>query len=183
MAYNERNQKTHQWGSSQYPLKIEYDDFGRQYKLFTYRSGSNWDQESWPEQLTGKADTTTWIYDEASGYLKKKVDAKNKAVSYTYDRSGRLSTRTWARKTNKNEPLVTTYSYDDKTGQLTNVDYSDQTKDLTFSYNRRGQLKSVNDALGNRNFYYNDAFHFNLNLKTFLAYTMKQLQDIMKPKP
>ncbi|MCP4711927.1 MAG: hypothetical protein GY869_25180 [Planctomycetes bacterium] len=82
-------------------------------------------------------------------------------VIYTYDAAGRLSTRTWARQ-NIGQPLTTTYNYDSSTGDLIEIDYSDSTPDITFAYNRLGQQKGISDAVGARNFTYNN----NLQLET-----------------
>ena len=45
------------------------------------------------------------------------------------------------------EALVTTYSYDNATGELTGVDYSDDAMtDLAYTYNRLGQISAITDA-------------------------------------
>ncbi len=63
-----------------------------------------------------------------------------KAVSYTYDSSNRLASRTWARLAVPSaESVVTVYSYNSSTGVLSTVDYSDTTPDITYTYNRLGQ--------------------------------------------
>ncbi len=51
--------------------------------------------------------------------------------------AGRLLTRTWAR-TVGGQPLVTTYGYNGA-GDMTTVDYSDTTADVTYGYDRRGR--------------------------------------------
>ncbi|MCP4491293.1 MAG: hypothetical protein GY820_28855, partial [Gammaproteobacteria bacterium] len=43
------------------------------------------------------------------------------------------------------------------TGDLTDIDYSDSTQDIGFTYNRLGQQQTVTDALGTRTFSYNDS--------------------------
>lgn len=101
-------------------------------------------------------DKTVWTYDPGTGLLTSKTDADNKSVTYTYDSSNRLLTRSWARLVETN-PLVTTYGYNSNTGELTTVDYSDSTPDITYTYNRLGQQKTVTDAVGTRTFAYNDA--------------------------
>jgi YD repeat-containing protein len=102
--------------------KNAYGDFlksthGTMSELHTYRDG-----------LT--PDKTTWNYNSATGLLTSKTDAKGKATTYTYDTANRLATRTWARSVGTS-PLVTNYSYSSTTGELTTVDYSDTTPDIT----------------------------------------------------
>jgi YD repeat-containing protein len=58
------------------------------------------------------------VYHGDTGLLSRKIDAANKAVSYTYDSRGRLTQRTWARGvhtnyTYNNADEVRTISYDD----------------------------------------------------------------------
>lgn len=151
--YNLQGQVTHTWGDAAYPVKYEYDTYGRMEKMHTYRGGSNWNQAMWPTGATGDADTTTWHYQESTGLLTSKEDALGKSVSYTYE-GGRLETRTWAR-TDGSNPIVTTYGYDDNTGELTSIDYSDATPDIAFTYDRLGRQKTVTDASGTRTFAYN----------------------------
>jgi RHS repeat-associated protein len=54
-------------------------------------------------------------------------------------------------------PLVTEYGCHANTGELTGIDYSDSTPDVTFSYNRLGQQNTVTDVVGTRTFSYNAA--------------------------
>jgi len=151
-AYNTRGQMTHQWGAGAYPLAYGYDPtYGDHTTLSTYRGGSNWDASSWPASTTGPADTTTWTYDGASGLLWRKTDETAKYVSYNYNSRGQVWVRTWARG------VTTTYGYDDNTGELTGQDYSDTTPDVTFAYNRLGQLDSATDHTGTWDYVYDAA--------------------------
>ena len=50
------------------------------------------------------------------------------------------------------QPLTTTYTYDPATGELSLIDYSDATPDITFAYDRLGRQKEIVDALGTRTF-------------------------------
>ncbi|MCG8407090.1 MAG: RHS repeat-associated core domain-containing protein, partial [Phycisphaerales bacterium] len=47
------------------------------------------------------------------------------------------------------------YTYDPDTGQLTNIDYTDATPDIAFTYDRLGRIATVTDALGTHTFTYN----------------------------
>ncbi|MCP4491663.1 MAG: RHS repeat protein, partial [Gammaproteobacteria bacterium] len=149
-SYSERGQITNIWGNADYPVQYGYDDLGRLQYMCTYRDGIGWDGSEWPENASC-TDRTEWIYDPDTGLLKAKKDAENKSVSYDYTPGGKLETRTWARE---NGSIVTTYNYDPKTAELLNIDYSDTTPDIGFTYDRLGRQKTVKDAVGTRTFEY-----------------------------
>src|SRR4030042_1157766 len=98
---------------------------------------------TWPTS-PGTADTTEWIYHEASGLLTSKKDAAGKSVSYTYLTGGRPATRTWSRTVagGGGPGLVTTYSYN-AAGDLTGLDYSDSPPAVAFSVDRLGRQKTA----------------------------------------
>jgi RHS repeat-associated protein len=152
-AYNIRGQVTHTWGDSTYPVAYDYDAFGRMTQMITYRADASWSADAWPSGTTG--DTTTWDYDEATGLLLSKTDAAGNAVTYAYDAAGQLSTRVWAR-TENGTPLATDYIYDPATGDLTGIDYSDETPDISFTHDRLGRHVAITDAAGSRTFAYNE---------------------------
>ncbi|MDT8379657.1 MAG: RHS repeat-associated core domain-containing protein [Desulfotignum sp.] len=154
--YNDLGLITRSWGHS-CPVRYEYDDQGRRVKMYTYRTIHAWDSPSWPSVNDVLADETRWRYHPGSGLLAAKEDAEGKMTWYTYLPGGRLASRTWAR-TDGTFPLVTTYTYDPGTGELTAVDYSDKTPDIGYVYNRAGKLTQVTDAAGRRTFSYNDFF-------------------------
>ena len=154
-SYNSYGQQIYQWGDSVYPVALEYDSLGQKIQQKTYRSGSSWSSPNWPS--SENADVTTWSYDASSGLVTSKTDAQNHSVSYTYTSDGKLQTRTWARQA-AGQSLVTTYTYDDATGELLKADYSDGTPDIVRTYDRLGNLSSVSDAAGTRNFTYNSYF-------------------------
>ncbi|HDZ62365.1 MAG TPA: RHS repeat-associated core domain-containing protein, partial [Nitrospirae bacterium] len=64
--------------------------------------------------------------------------------------------RDWSR-TDQGSPLVTTYAYNPDTGELTGIDYSDATPDITFTYDRLGRQKTITDAVGTHTFVYNNS--------------------------
>ncbi|MGD9162620.1 MAG: hypothetical protein PVG39_29710 [Desulfobacteraceae bacterium] len=53
--------------------------------------------------------------------------------------------------------------YDPNTGELTDIDYSDATPDVGFTYDRLGRETTITDAVGSRTFAYNPT---NLQLET-----------------
>ncbi|QHI69274.1 RHS repeat domain-containing protein [Tichowtungia aerotolerans] len=143
----------HQWGSAAYPVAYDYDDFGQKTHLHTYRGGSNWIASVWAGD-SEQADTTEWLYDQTTGLVTNKLYADGKGPSYTYWPDGKLKTRTWARS-DGGQPLSTTYTYAD-TGELLSTDYSDDTDDISCTYYRTGQQKTVTDAQGVHSFEYTD---------------------------
>ena len=124
-------------GSSTYPVDYEFNTYGEQTKMFTYRSASSVGNKA-------QGDLTTWNYDPATGRLLSKTDADSKAVNYNYFPSGQLKTRTWARG------VITTYSYN-FAGDLTGVTYSDSTPAMTNIIGRSGQATQITDGSGIRN--------------------------------
>gem|GEM_PF-1287442 len=167
--YNDRDQVTHIWGEATYPVSYEYDDYGQRTRMYTYQGGSDWTSETWPAE-TGTADVTIWHYNEATGLLTTKEDAAGRKVSYTYTTSNQLRTRTWAR-TESGSSLVTTYVCDPSTAELTDIDYSDATTDVSFGYDRLGRQGSITDAVGSRNFSYTDALQLETETITGLYNT------------
>jgi RHS repeat-associated protein len=130
------------WGARTYPSEYTYDRAGRMAALTT------WQQFNFSTGMgiSGSA-TTRWNYN-ARGLLANKRYADNKGPGYTYTAGGKLKTRLWARG------VLTTYGYDDKTGDLVTLTYSDATPAVTNAYARSGQLQSVTDASGLRTFGY-----------------------------
>ena len=153
-AYNSLGKITKIWGGYFYPIETVYDNFGQKIQLKIYRAGTGWTGASWPEATTGDAELTQWTYDEASGKVTSKTYADGKSTNYTYTVDCKIKTRTWVRL-DGGQTLITTFSYDANTREHTGIDYSDSTQDITFTYNRLGQQKTVADAVGTRTFAYN----------------------------
>lgn len=126
------------YGTRTYPVEYTYD---AQQRLKTLKTWQNFAGD------TGAA-VTTWNYDATRGLLQNKRYADNTGPGYTYWPSGRLRTRIWARG------ITTTYSYN-TAGDLTGVDYSDSTPDVTFAYDRAGRPRTRTDASGTCNWTYN----------------------------
>jgi len=140
------------WGSAAYPVLYEYDGYGRMVKMSTYRGGTGWSSSTWPAS-PGTADTTEWVYHEASGLPTSKKDAAGKSVAYTYSSGGKLDSRTWSR-TNGTNSLITSYSYN-SAGDLSAIDYSDSTPDVSFAYDRLGRQKTADSSVSAHTFAYN----------------------------
>lgn len=141
--------QTHQWGDTVNPARFEYNDLGQKTKMHTYRSGT-WTGSTLPSDFGSDGDVTTWNYQAATGLLHSKVDADNKAISYTYNALGQIGTRTDARQ------VHTSYTYT-PLNLLWTVSYDDGlTANLTYTYDRAGRTKTVTDAAGLRSFDYYD---------------------------
>ena len=140
--YDLRGRKTYEGGAT-YPVRYAYDIFGNKVLMTTYRNENG---------LAG--DTTTWLYDEASGLVTQKLYADGHGPCYTYSGDGRLTTRTWARG------VETFYSYD-SWGNLASTTYSDDTPSISLAYDAMGRQIQATDAAGTTTFTY-DAFGANI---------------------
>jgi hypothetical protein len=146
--YNKNGGLTHTWGDTVYPVQYVFDTYGRMIQMHTYRTDDGFNNPTWPEEASG--DITSWQYQEGTGLLLKKEDALTQSTDDTYTSAGRLHTRIWTRD---NKTIMTTYTYN-PAGDLTHIEYSDTTPDITFVYNRLGKKQSVIDGFGSRAFAY-----------------------------
>ena len=143
-SYTARGQVHRQWGAAALPVEYDYDaSYGERTVMRTYRTGTGWSGTSWPAS-PGTADATTWAYDPGTGLLTSKTDAANRAVAYSYFSTGQLARRTWARG------VTTDYYYDSITAEQRNIESSDGTPTLHYTYNRLGQVSRIDDGTGFR---------------------------------
>ncbi len=140
--YNLRGNKVLEYGAT-YPVRYTYDIFGNKASMTTFREG-------FVPDSSASGDTTTWLYDIASGAMTNKVYADGKGPTYSYTPDGKLAQRTWARG------IVTDYSYDNW-GSLTNTVYSDNTPTVSLVYDALGRQTEAHDAAGITTFIY-DSF-------------------------
>jgi RHS repeat-associated protein len=89
---------------------------------------------------------TAFAFD-ADGLATAETYADGKGSTYTYDAAGRVKTRTNARG------IRTTYSYD-QNGNLTLIDYADNTPDVALVYDAFNRLIQRTDGLGVSRFTY-----------------------------
>lgn len=127
-------QKT--WGSRIYPVEYLYDYAGRMTNMLTWQNFN----ETSGAGASGSA-ATKWRFDGVRGWLTNKLYADNTGPGYTYTPAGRLKSRAWAR-TVGGQPLATWYT-NNNAGELSVVNYSDTTPDVTNSYDRRGRMTNV----------------------------------------
>jgi len=147
---NVKNVVVGTWGAT-YPVAYEFDDFNRMTAMYTYRGTNEINSYADLVALKSSMDKTQWKYDLATGLLTNKVYADGKGPSYSYTAAGKLASRTWARG------VVTTYSFDPITGDMTNIAYSvTNTPSVSFTFNRLGQQVQIADGTGSRIFTYND---------------------------
>ena len=148
-AYNSRGQLVRTWGSATYPVETIYDSLGQQTGMRTFRTEQGWNGANWPSSSSG--DLTQWSYNPGGGELTSKTDAANKTVSYmrAITITGATLTRTWARTVAGGGALTATVSYN-FAGDLTGVDYSDATPDVTIEPDRIGRPRTVTDGSGTR---------------------------------
>ena len=94
-------------------------------------------------------DVTTFDYYDASGLLKSRTDALSRVTTFTYDQRGRLMTEV-SHNGGTNDPAITkTYTYYPKTDELKSVTYSGglvSTPNVTYTYHRSGDVKSVTEV-------------------------------------
>ncbi|KAA3227287.1 RHS repeat protein, partial [Akkermansia sp. BIOML-A35] len=148
-SYDIRGRKTAEYGTAIQPACFAYDEADHMVALTTFRAQEG-DITSDPSDRTD-GDTTTWLYDTATGLELKKTYADGSYVSKTYDRLNRLETLTKARG------IVSSYAYAPLTGELVSVSHSDNTQPWFYAYNHLGQMTSVCDASGTRELCY-DAY-------------------------
>ena len=141
-SYDIQGRKIAEYGTSLQPASFAYDEADRMVSLTTFRV----DEGDITTDPSGCADgdTTTWLYDEATGMELKKTYADGSCVLRTYDQFNRPETVTKARG------IVTTYAYAPLTGELVSVSHSDDTPGWEFSCNHLGQMTFIRDASGLR---------------------------------
>ena len=144
-SYTDRGEPSAEWGEVPYPKQTVYDIYGQPKALYTFQGGTGWNNADWNAINKGTTNQTTWTYEDKSGLLLSKTDAKTNKVDFTYSQ-GLLKTRKWARG------VTTTNLYNDL-GELTAIDYSDGTPSVAYTngvtdFNRRGQPQMVSDASG-----------------------------------
>ncbi len=163
-AYDAEGRVLATWGAT-YPVAYDYDSYGRMTAMYTYRGTTEITSYAQLANLQSQMDRTTWSYDPATSLLTNKLYADGKGPSYTYTADGKLASRIWARG------VVTAYTYDGAR-QMTNINYSDNTPDVSFTFDRLGRQVAITDGQGMRAFAYNDALQLatETNSQGVLAY-------------
>ncbi|MCW1926011.1 hypothetical protein OKA05_25860 [Luteolibacter arcticus] len=138
-AYSTRGEVTQIGGTAEYRQDFAYNVYGEKVTLTTWRDGTN-------------SSVTTWVYHPGTGLLLEKRYADTNKTTYTYHSSGKLASRVWARG------VSASYSYN-AYGDLTGIDYSDATPDVTMpSLDRLGRpLVITQDGIGSEDLSYHPA--------------------------
>jgi RHS repeat-associated protein len=116
--------------------------------LYTYRGTNDISNQSEILNLKSEMDCTRWLYDNPTGLLTNKLYADGLGPIYTYTPDHKLFIRTWVRG------ITTTYTYAPFSGELTSVDYSDDTPDVMYTFNRIGLTLSANNTVSTNLFAY-----------------------------
>ena len=96
--------------------------------------------------------TTTFAYDGLNRRTST-TDALGNLTQMGYDAVGNRTVITDA----KSVPVVTSFGYD-KVNRLKTIDYSDSTPDVTFTYDKVGNRKTMDDGTGTTTYSYDDLY-------------------------
>ncbi|MFR9535070.1 MAG: RHS repeat-associated core domain-containing protein, partial [Rikenellaceae bacterium] len=135
-SYDLRGRKIAENGTGIYPATYSYDDADRMISHSTYRDD--------------QADTTSYCYDAATGFLLSTTYADGTAETRSYNTMNLLGHLYNARGAD------CIHTYNTLTGDLLKQNYTDDTTDITYTYNHLGQVTSITDAAGTRTFAYNE---------------------------
>ncbi|MDQ8734836.1 S8 family serine peptidase [Paenibacillus sp. LHD-38] len=136
----------------------QYDPFGNMTAII-YPDGSNvqkkFDELGRLKQQTDQAGKIKKIYYDAAGNMERFIDRKGISFTYTYDSRNMLTDRSspseiisyayttdGLRKSMTDQTGKTEYTYDQSTGQLTELKYPDG-KAISYTYEGRGNLSTI----------------------------------------
>ena len=106
-----------------------YDSQGRMTNMTTWRELGN----------ASTAAVTSWVYDQARGWLTAKLYANNTGPSYGYTLGGRLKTRTWARG-------ITRTNIYNLAGELAGARYSTGTPEISYGRDRWCRVNAIENG-------------------------------------
>ncbi len=116
----------------------------------TYRTTHTYDYADRQVSMTTfgtQQATTSWAYSSDRGFLTTKTYDDGNSTIYTYTNAGRLGSRVWDRG-------ITTNYIHDAGGRLTSTDYSDNTPDITITYDTLGRKTQTSNGVAISNFSY-----------------------------
>ena len=150
------------YGFGTWPEAWTYDPAGRQATLTTWQ---DFDTTS-GTGLAGET-VTRWEYNDAGLLVQKHYNdtptTSEPGPLHAYTPSGLLLTRTLPRNGSDGQPIVVTYDYEDgetgepHTARLSGVSYganTPNTDDVTYTWDNRGRLQTVEDGSGRRRLSY-----------------------------
>ena len=162
--YTSRGELKASWGSQLNPTWNEYDAFGQFIILHTWQTAPTLNIASPPSSPPADSAITSWNYEAATGLLTSKRDATGLGADYEYDAAGRLTKRTWAR-TQSGVRLATVYT-PNAFNEITNIDYADDTPDVTIVYDRLGRKSTVTQSNQSKITYSYDSTNLALDTET-----------------
>ena len=114
----------------------------------------------WVDLAKGNYTNTTFDYSLFTGLLESKTIGNDQVATYTYDAAFRVETVTNARN------QVTTYAYDSSHNAVSGITYSDGAPSISVTRDRLGNITSVTDGAGTRDFAYDYASTLQLQSAT-----------------
>ena len=152
------------WGSQLNPTWNEFDVFGQLSTLHTWQIAPALNIATPPSDPPAGSATTSWNYQTATGLLIAKRDAVSLGADYEYDVAGRLTKRTWARS-QAGVRLATLYT-PNSFNEITNIDYADNTPDVTIAHDRLGRRSAVTQTNQSKISYAYDSANLALDTET-----------------
>ena len=163
-GYTSRGETQVTWGTQTYPTWNVYDSYGQLNHLHTWQSAPALDIAALPADPPAGSAVTTWNNDPATGLLANKRDADTKGADYQYDVARRLTKCTWARP-HAGVRLATDY-IPDSFGQITAINYADDTPDVAIVHDRLGRQSTVTQANQSKIAYNYDPANLDLDTET-----------------
>lgn len=139
-AYGANGALQQTWGTRTYPVGYAYDAQGRM------RYMTNWSNFD----LLSGARVTEWRYDSYSGMLTNKLDDLGNGSEYTFNPQEQMVLRKSARQ-------VFSTNFYNPAGDLIGITYSDETPDVTITFDRLGRSATVTNGVNVIDREFNDA--------------------------
>ncbi|RDH45260.1 RHS repeat-associated core domain-containing protein [Zooshikella ganghwensis] len=160
VTYPDGKQTTTTYGQCPRLVTSETDRGGRTYRY-------EYDAAKQLTKLVSPEGTATQFEYDANGNLITLIDANRNATRFEFNKADQLTAKVFADgskiqytydqgqvKTRKDaRGIATTYHYDDKK-RLQKVSYSDNTPEVTYTYNDKGQVTTITDGLGQHQYVY-----------------------------
>jgi len=167
--YNQAGERVAMIDAEGVETRYEYDDLGRLVKVIENYEDGDYEDENIPDEdvvtqygydpagnrtvITNTLGyTTTYRYDELNRRIEQE-DALGHVTEYGYDNVGNRTVITDA----LSPPVVTLFTYD-AVNQLTHINYSDSTPDVTFTYDQVGNRKTMIDGTGTTVYIYDQLY-------------------------
>lgn len=137
---------TRKLGDVPHPKERIYNEYDDIVELRIFRGGTNWHSSTWPTNSTGTADITRWTYQDTTGLLVNRIDAKSNKWTYTYDELKRPLATVWARP--KDGDTIGRTNIYNGYGEVVGIRYSDDKAFMITDRNRHGLPTTIIDDSG-----------------------------------